>query len=71
MIPDVSKALSWLEKHYTILQGIQRGLERETLRILPDGSLSKTPFPQKIGAALTPMDHYRFCRVLIGVHHTS
>ena len=53
MVPDVSKALSWLEKHYTILQGIQRGLERETLRILPDGSLSKTPFPEKIGAALT------------------
>jgi glutamate--cysteine ligase len=53
MIPDVSKALSWLEKHYTILQGIQRGLERETLRILPDGSLSKTSFPPKIGAALT------------------
>ncbi|OCG02850.1 glutamate--cysteine ligase [Gilliamella sp. wkB112] len=53
MIPDVSKALNWLEKHYTILQGIQRGIERETLRILPDGSLSKTPFPQKIGAALT------------------
>ncbi|MCO6551982.1 MAG: glutamate--cysteine ligase [Gilliamella sp.] len=53
MIPDVSKALSWLEKHYTILQGIQRGIERETLRILPDGSLSKTPFPSKIGAALT------------------
>ncbi|OCG21295.1 glutamate--cysteine ligase [Gilliamella sp. App2-1] len=53
MIPDVSKALNWLEKHYTILQGIQRGIERETLRILPDGSLSKTPFPSKIGAALT------------------
>lgn len=53
MIPDVSKALNWLEKHYTILQGIQRGLERETLRILPDGSLSKTPFPNKIGSALT------------------
>lgn len=53
MIPDVSKALNWLEKHYTILQGIQRGVERETLRILPDGTLSKSPFPNKIGAALT------------------
>lgn len=53
MIPDVSKALVWLEKHYTILEGIQRGLERETLRILPDGSLSKTPFPAEIGSALT------------------
>lgn len=53
MIPDVSKALNWLEKHYTILQGIQRGVERETLRILPDGSLAKKPFPNKIGSALT------------------
>lgn len=53
MIPDVSKALTWLEKHYTILEGIQRGLERETLRVLPDGSLSKTPFPSNIGRALT------------------
>ncbi|MWN05301.1 glutamate--cysteine ligase [Gilliamella sp. Pas-s95] len=53
MIPDVSKALNWLEKHYSILQGIQRGVERETLRILPDGTLSKTSFPAKIGAALT------------------
>ncbi|WVD72315.1 glutamate--cysteine ligase [Orbus wheelerorum] len=53
LIPDVSKALLWLEKHYTILEGIQRGLERETLRILPDGTLSKTPFPTEIGRALT------------------
>ncbi|MDF7669785.1 glutamate--cysteine ligase [Orbaceae bacterium ESL0721] len=53
MIPDLSKSLTWLEKHYTILQGIQRGIERETLRILPDGSLSKSPFPTNIGSALT------------------
>lgn len=53
LIPDVSEALSWLEKHHTILQGIQRGIERETLRIHPDGTLSKTPFPNDIGAALT------------------
>ncbi|RKS87756.1 glutamate-cysteine ligase [Orbus hercynius] len=53
MIPDVSQALSWLEKHYTVLDGIQRGVERETLRILHDGTLSKTPFPLEIGSALT------------------
>ncbi|QIQ21803.1 glutamate--cysteine ligase [Zophobihabitans entericus] len=53
MIPNVSNALSWLEKHHTILQGIQRGLERETLRILPDGTLASTPFPSSIGSALT------------------
>lgn len=53
MIPDVSKALTWLEKHHTILQGIQRGVERETLRITPAGTLSQTPFPSTIGSALT------------------
>lgn len=53
MIPDVSKALTWLEKHYTTLQGIQRGVERETLRITPQGSLVQTPFPPNIGSALT------------------
>lgn len=53
MIPDVSNSLTWLEKHYTILDGIQRGVERETLRILPDGSLSSMPFPAEIGSALT------------------
>ena len=51
MIPDVSNSLTWLEKHYTILDGIQRGVERETLRILPDGSLSSMPFPAEIGSA--------------------
>jgi hypothetical protein len=27
LIPDVSQALAWLEKHPQALQGIQRGLE--------------------------------------------
>lgn len=42
MIPDVSKALSWLETHPWILKGINRGIERETLRITPDGALART-----------------------------
>lgn len=53
MIPDVSKSLAWLEKHYFILDGIQRGLERETLRITSEGALAKTPFPSEIGSAFT------------------
>ncbi|WP_118986823.1 glutamate--cysteine ligase [Photorhabdus sp. CRCIA-P01] len=53
MIPDVSKALSWLEAHPTILKGIRRGVERETLRITSDGSLAITEHPKALGAALT------------------
>lgn len=53
MIPNVSDALTWLESHCHVLKGINRGIERETLRITPEGQLSVTPFPHSIGAALT------------------
>ncbi|CAQ85297.1 MULTISPECIES: glutamate--cysteine ligase [Photorhabdus] len=53
MIPDVSKALSWLEAHPTILKGIRRGVERETLRVTPDGHLAVTKHPAALGVALT------------------
>lgn len=53
MIPDVSQALAWLEKNPQALQGIQRGLERETLRINADGSLATTGHPKAMGSALT------------------
>ncbi|CAM3334711.1 gamma-glutamate-cysteine ligase [Xenorhabdus nematophila ATCC 19061] len=53
MIPDVSKALSWLEANPTVLNGICRGIERETLRVTPDGHLAKTKHPESIGASLT------------------
>ncbi|NHB98330.1 glutamate--cysteine ligase [Photorhabdus stackebrandtii] len=53
MIPDVSKALSWLEAHPTILKGICRGVERETLRVTSDGGLAATGHPKALGAALT------------------
>ncbi|MDF7680143.1 glutamate--cysteine ligase [Enterobacteriaceae bacterium ESL0689] len=53
MIPDVSQALNWLEKNPQAIQGIQRGLERETLRINADGSLATTPHPEAMGSALT------------------
>lgn len=53
MIPDISNALSWLEANRQILNGINRGIERETLRITPEGKLATTPFPTKIGSALT------------------
>ena len=35
------------------LKGIRRGIEKESLRATPDGSLALTPHPQALGAALT------------------
>ena len=35
------------------LQGIRRGLEKESLRSLPDGRLALTPHPASLGSALT------------------
>ncbi|WJV52969.1 glutamate--cysteine ligase [Prodigiosinella aquatilis] len=53
MIPDVSQALSWLEKNPQAIKGIQRGIERETLRIMANGHLANTGHPEQLGAALT------------------
>ncbi|WP_280156326.1 glutamate--cysteine ligase [Piscinibacter sp. XHJ-5] len=35
------------------IQGIRRGIEKESLRALPGGRLALTPHPQKLGSALT------------------
>ncbi|HFZ8995403.1 TPA: glutamate--cysteine ligase [Citrobacter freundii] len=53
MITDVSQALTWLEKYPHALKGIQRGLERETLRVNADGTLATTGHPEALGSALT------------------
>jgi glutamate--cysteine ligase len=37
----------------TQLQGIRRGVEKESLRALPDGHLALTPHPAALGSALT------------------
>jgi glutamate--cysteine ligase len=36
-----------------ILRGIRRGLEKESLRVQPDGRLAATPHPAALGSALT------------------
>jgi glutamate--cysteine ligase len=36
-----------------ILQGGRKGVEKESLRVLPDGSLAPTPHPRLLGSALT------------------
>ncbi len=53
LIPDVSQALAWLEAHPNALAGIGRGIERETLRVRPDGRLATTGHPDSLGSALT------------------
>src|SRR6185369_10715457 len=35
------------------LKGIRRGIEKESLRVTPEGSLAETPHPQALGSALT------------------
>jgi len=35
------------------LKGMRRGIEKESLRVRPDGSLSAAPHPQALGSALT------------------
>ena len=35
------------------LQGMRRGVEKESLRVLPDGKLAATPHPIALGSALT------------------
>ena len=37
----------------SLLCGINRGLEKEALRITPEGKLAQTPHPRALGAALT------------------
>ncbi|MFB6421648.1 MAG: glutamate--cysteine ligase [Candidatus Malihini olakiniferum] len=53
MIPNTSHALTWLEHYPQVVNGIQRGIEREALRIQPNGDFAKTRHPKNLGAALT------------------
>jgi glutamate--cysteine ligase len=36
-----------------ILQGGRKGVEKESLRVMPDGALASTPHPRSLGSALT------------------
>ncbi len=48
-----SQRLQLLSEHSHLLTGIKRGIEKESLRINPDGRLSTEPHPQGLGSALT------------------
>lgn len=50
---ELSIQLQWLSKQAGCLQGMKRGLEKESLRIDSDGWLAQTPHPAALGSALT------------------
>lgn len=52
---SLSKHLSLLAEpaHSELLTGILRGLEKESLRVTPAGSLAQTPHPRALGSPLT------------------
>lgn len=53
MIPAISQSLAWLEENPEVILGIGRGIEREALRIQPDGALAVTSHPAILGSAFT------------------
>ena len=53
MIPNISDVLSWLKNNPNILlNGIKRGIERETLRVQSNGYIANTDHPKSLGSAL-------------------
>ncbi|MEZ5559248.1 MAG: glutamate--cysteine ligase [Pseudomonadales bacterium] len=45
--------LGALERNGSAVNGIRRGIEKESLRVSPDGSLSRRPHPRALGSPLT------------------
>ncbi|MXP51239.1 glutamate--cysteine ligase [Pantoea sp. SoEX] len=52
MISDISNTLAWLENNLPILKNINRGIERETLRVKPNGDIAVSKHPIDLGSAL-------------------
>ncbi|RZU47900.1 glutamate-cysteine ligase [Fluviicoccus keumensis] len=53
MQSHLTQQLTWLSPQPHVLQGMLRGLEKETLRMSPDGMIAQTPHPEALGSALT------------------
>ncbi len=53
MDATLKRQLAWLEQDPSCLQGMMRGLEKEALRVQPDGWLAQTPHPAALGSTLT------------------
>ena len=59
-----------------VLANLRRGIEKESLRVRPDGALAATPHPQGLGSALThPHITTDFCEsqleLITGVHSSA
>lgn len=53
MDATLSHALNWLAPQSATLRGMRRGLEKESLRVTPEGRLAQTPHQAGLGSALT------------------
>lgn len=53
MDAGLKKQLAWLTKVPSSLRGMKRGLEKEALRVDPEGWLAQSPHPAALGSALT------------------
>ncbi|WWO95563.1 MAG: glutamate--cysteine ligase [Candidatus Dasytiphilus stammeri] len=53
MIPNIKSIIPLLESHPEILEDINRGIERETLRVQLNGNIVTTTHPSSLGSALT------------------
>lgn len=51
----LQKRLDWLDEtgNAALLRGGRKGIEKESLRVLADGTLSQQPHPQALGSTLT------------------
>lgn len=51
----INQQIAFLQKKENshLLKGITRGVEKESLRVTPDGHLAQTPHPRALGSALT------------------
>ena len=70
-----STVLAGLQDHPGALEGLQRGVEKESLRVSRDGRLSMRPHPSSLGSPLThPQITTDFCEaqleLITGVHDT-
>lgn len=53
MIPNIGNAISWLKKNPNAIVKINRGIERESLRIDINGNIAQTKHPYSLGSPLT------------------